>query len=147
MRPTAPLLTGCLLVLLPVSLRASDPGAVKDRGQPVSPQAAEFFEQHVRPVLAEKCFSCHGPKRQKAGLRLDSPAALFKGSDSGPVVVKGEPDRSPLIRAVRYDGDTKMPPTEKLPPQAVEALTRWVKMGAPWPQTMLAAGATAADTS
>ena len=37
--------------------------------------AVEFFEKNVRPVLAEHCFSCHGPKRQQAGLRLDSRAA------------------------------------------------------------------------
>src|SRR5262245_39478713 len=61
---------------------------------PVTPQAAEFFETHVRPVLAERCFSCHGDKMQMAGLRLDSRAALLKGSDHGPVVVAGDPEKS-----------------------------------------------------
>ncbi len=96
-------------------------------------QDAEFFEKHVRPVLAEKCFSCHGPKKQMAGLRLDSAEGVRKGSDQGSVVEPGQPEKSPLIRAVRQDGDLKMPPKGKLPAEAVEALTTWVKSGAHWP--------------
>jgi hypothetical protein len=101
------------------------------------PQAAEFFERRVRPILAEKCFSCHGEKKQKAGLRLDSRTALLKGSGTGPVVSPGNPSASPLILAVRQDGDVKMPPTGKLPAEAIEALTTWVKLGAPWPENSI----------
>jgi mono/diheme cytochrome c family protein len=102
---------------------------------PPSPEVIEFFEKRVRPVLAEHCFSCHGPQKQKGGLRLDSEAALLRGSESGKVVIPGDPDKSLLIRAIRHDGDAKMPPKEKLPADAIEALTAWVKMGAPWPMT------------
>src|SRR5262249_23469106 len=98
------------------------------------PQATEFFEKRVRPILAENCFSCHGEKKQKAGLRLDSREALLKGSETGPVVRPGNPSESALIRAVRQDGDVKMPPTGKLPAEAIDALTTWVKLGAPWPE-------------
>jgi mono/diheme cytochrome c family protein len=98
-------------------------------------QSAEFFESKVRPVLAENCFSCHGPEKQKGGLRLDSRAALLKGAGGEPVVVPGDPDQSILVKAVRHDGDTKMPPKKKLPDPAIEALSAWVKMGAPWPET------------
>ncbi len=61
--------------------------------------------------------------------------AFLKGADAGPVVVPGDPDKSDLVHAVRQDGDHKMPPAprSKLPPEAVEALATWVKMGAPWP--------------
>jgi cytochrome c553 len=121
MRPT------CLFLasLLAAPAFAADP--------PVSRQQAEFFEQHVRPVLVEKCFGCHGPRKQKGGLRLDSRAELLKGGDDGPVVQPGDPDGSALIHAIRQDGPTKMPPKGKLPPAAIAALTEWVKMGAPWP--------------
>src|SRR5689334_9603589 len=101
-----------------------------------TPREAEFFEKHVRPVLAESCFNCHGPQKHKSGLRLDSLESFLKGGDSGPVVVPGNPDASPMIQAVRYDGATKMPPKGKLKPQAVEALTAWVKMGVPWPKPL-----------
>ncbi|HEY1342204.1 MAG TPA: PSD1 and planctomycete cytochrome C domain-containing protein, partial [Bryobacteraceae bacterium] len=98
-----------------------------------NPQAVEFFEKHVRPLLVSKCQSCHGPKRQQGGLRLDSRAALLKGSDNGAVLAPGEPEKSLLVKAIRYDGDVQMPPKGKLPDEAVAHLTAWVKMGAPWP--------------
>ena len=72
---------------------------------PKSTEAGDFFETHVRPVLAENCFSCHGPERQMAGLRLDSRAGLLKGSQHGPVLVAGDPEKSTLIRAIRYRGE------------------------------------------
>src|SRR5579875_2679374 len=108
---------------------------------PANPQAVEFFEKHVRPVLATKCQSCHGPKRQQGGLRLDSHAALLKGSDNGPVVVPGQPDKSLLVKAIRYDGDVQMPPKGKLSDEAIAHLTEWVKMGAPWPEETVKADA------
>src|SRR5579884_2069128 len=101
---------------------------------PANPPAVEFFEKHVRPVLATKCQSCHGPKRQQGGLRLDSRAALLKGSENGAVVKPGQPDKSLLVKAIRYDGDVQMPPKGKLPDEAIAHLTEWVKMGAPWPE-------------
>jgi hypothetical protein len=100
----------------------------------VTDRRAEFFETRVRPVLVENCFTCHGPKKQKSGLRLDSRDSLLKGSDNGAVVVPGNPDGSALIRAIRYGGELKMPPRGKLNPEAIDALTSWVKMGVPWPE-------------
>jgi hypothetical protein len=122
------LLAGCTLLLCSPALSAEPPKPTAP-----DPQAVEFFEKRVRPILAEKCQSCHGPEKQKAGLRLDSRTALLKGSENGPVVVPGDPEKSRLIEAVRYDSETKMPPKDKLPAEVVEALTAWVKMGAPWP--------------
>jgi hypothetical protein len=100
-----------------------------------TPQALELFEKRVRPVLVDNCFSCHGEKKQKGGLRLDSRASLLKGSDTGLVVAPGHPDNSKLVQAIRQEGDLKMPPKGKLSPEAIEALTLWIKMGAPWPET------------
>jgi cytochrome c553 len=99
---------------------------------PPNPQGIEFFEKHVRPILVAKCQSCHGPKRQQGGLRLDSRAALLKGSDNGAVVVPGESNKSLLVKAIHYDGDVQMPPKSKLPDEAIANLTEWVKMGVPW---------------
>src|SRR5947209_4800903 len=104
-----------------------------------SAEAVEFFEKHVRPVLAEQCYSCHGEKKQSASLRLDRKADFLKGGDNGPVVVPGNPDKSPMIRAVRQSGELKMPPKTKLAAEAVEALTHWVKIGAPYPDDAVAA--------
>jgi hypothetical protein len=98
-----------------------------------APQEVEFFEKNVRPVLAENCFKCHGPKRQEGHLRLDSRDAMLKGNDKGPLVVPGAPEKSRLIIAVGYGGAIVMPPSKKLPAETIEAFTAWVKMGAPWP--------------
>ncbi|MBV9863713.1 MAG: PSD1 domain-containing protein [Abitibacteriaceae bacterium] len=115
----------------------------KPESQKVDPQTAEFFETQIRPVLANNCYSCHGPAKQKAGLRLDSPEGLLKGSASGPVISGHDADKSTLVQVVRYNGDTQMPPAGKLPAKDIAAIEAWVKMGAPWPNDKTADGATA----
>ena len=94
----------------------------------------EFFESKIRPLLVNRCYECHSGEAQslKAGLRLDSRAGVFKGGDSGPVVIPGEPDDSLLIRAVRYESN-EMPPDQKLSNSEITALVKWVEWGAPWP--------------
>src|SRR5262245_29559489 len=118
-------------VLLGAALLAAQPAPAAP--EKPSPQAVEFFEKHVRPVLVENCLKCHGPKRQEGELRLDSRAAMLKGNDKGPLLIPGEPEKSRLIKAVGYKDVIVMPPTAKLKPEAIDALTAWVKMGAPWP--------------
>lgn len=98
-----------------------------------SPDSVAYFESKVRPVLVEHCTPCHGEKKQKGGLRLDTAAGVKAGGESGPVLVAGKPDESRLIRAIRYDGDLQMPPDGKLPAGAVASLEAWVKAGAAFP--------------
>src|SRR5262245_21560127 len=83
----------------------------------------EFFEKRVRPVLAENCYGCHGPRKKRAGLQLDSAGAILRGGDRGPAVVPGKPDDSLLIRAVRYNGELRMPPRGKLGERQIADLT------------------------
>ena len=84
-----------------------------DPDQKTQAAREQFFEQNVRPLLAENCYSCHGDKKQKGGLRLDSLEAILKGGESGPAVVPGKPDESLLVEAINYDG-LEMPPNGKL---------------------------------
>ena len=107
--------------------------------RPIDREAADFFEARIRPVLVERCVECHGPEKQKGGLRLDSAAALRKGGETGPVLDPDDPDSSPLVLAVRYDDLVQMPPSGKLPDPVIADLTRWVHMGAPWPEVSLPA--------
>jgi hypothetical protein len=102
--------------------------------QPTAEQA-EFFEKEVRPLLAERCFDCHGGKKVRGGLKLTSRAAILRGGDTRPAAVPGKPDESLLIQAVRQAGDLKMPPKTRLSDQEIARLTRWVQMGLPWPET------------
>ena len=66
---------------------------------------------------------------------MDHIGYLKSGGDTGPAVVPGDPEKSPMIEAIRYKNDDfKMPPKEKLPDAEIAALEKWVKLGAPWPE-------------
>ncbi|CAN5137913.1 PSD1 and planctomycete cytochrome C domain-containing protein [soil metagenome] len=112
---------GLVLLLIAVgSTSAADPAGI------------EYFEKSVRPVLLENCASCHGVKKQSAGLRLDSVTGILKGADDGPVIVVGKPKESRLITAINHTTDVKMP-EKKLPAETIAVLTAWVERGAPMP--------------
>ena len=104
----------------------------------VSPLAAEQdFVRDVLPILRRACFECHGPEKQKGGLRLDSRAALLKGGDNGPPVEIGKPDRSELIaRISRTKGaDGVMPARgETLTKNEIAILRQWIADGLRWPE-------------
>ena len=109
------------------------PNASGQDPQP-SAEAVRFFEAHIRPVLVDQCFKCHGPEKQKAGLRLDSRSAMLGGGDTGPAIVPGHPEESVLVAALRYEEDgPQMPPSKRLPKEQIDTFSRWVEMGAPWP--------------
>jgi hypothetical protein len=97
--------------------------------------AADFFEARIRPLLAEHCIECHGPKEQSGQLRLDSREALLTGGEHGAAITPGDPAKSRLMAAVRREGELKMPPDKPLSQEQVAALTEWVKLGAPWPKS------------
>ena len=98
------------------------------------PADEEFFEKSVRPVLVDRCVSCHGAEKQSGGLRLDSRDALLQGGDGGAVVVLGRPAASRLIQAIRHE-DLEMPPDGRLTEPQIAALTHWVQTGAVWPES------------
>jgi hypothetical protein len=75
--------------------------------------ALDHFEKKVRPILAERCYFCHSASAPspQGGLMLDSVQGIRRGGNSGPVVDTQDPDRSLLLRALRYaDKNLKMPP-------------------------------------
>ncbi len=76
--------------------------------QAVPASTPEFFETKIRPVLANNCFGCH-TNTAMGGLRLDSPEALAKGGKRGAAIVAGDPDKSPLIAAIRASVRTCFP--------------------------------------
>ena len=122
-------------LIAPLFLAASV-GAAEPSLAPTATQL-EFFEKEVRPVLADHCYKCHGEKKQKSGLRLDSREYVLKGGELGPVVVPGNPETSRLILSINHVKATDvyaMPgEDDKLPPKAIAALTEWVRQGLPWP--------------
>src|SRR3978361_327030 len=77
-------------------------------GPPITPEAREFFEAKIRPVLAAECYECHNAKKTKGGLRLDYRAGWQKGGDTGEAIVPGDPKKSLLISSIKHtDPDLK----------------------------------------
>ncbi len=110
------------------------PGLRVHAAEPPDARGIEFFESRIRPILVEHCLACHGPDKQKAGLRLDAADSMRTGGDSGPVLEPGNPEDSLLVETIGYESVTRMPPRGKLAPEQVEALTEWVRIGAPMPE-------------
>ena len=104
----------------------------RNGNEKADPASIEFFEKDVRPILANRCQGCHGPAKQKGGLRLDARSSILSGGTSGPAVVPGDPKESLLVNAINYGETNQMPPKSKLPDAEIATLTRWVQMGAPW---------------
>jgi hypothetical protein len=116
-------------------------GAQEARSQApaFTPEAIEYFEKRIRPVLVDKCYRCHSAKSEKvkAGLLLDTREGLLKGGESGPAVIPGDVEKSLLIHAIRYsDDDLDMPPNkvDQLSLAQVHDFEQWVRMGAPDPR-------------
>ncbi|MCH2182703.1 MAG: PSD1 and planctomycete cytochrome C domain-containing protein [Mariniblastus sp.] len=97
------------------------------------------FERDIQPILEEHCWHCHGADEQESGLRLDLRQSMLAGGDYGqPAIVPGKPGKSYLLEVVNHlDEEMAMPPDgEKLPPEMIERLQRWIEQGAPWPGQM-----------
>ena len=93
------------------------------------------YDKDVKPVLEARCFKCHGPEKQKAGLRLDVKESVLKGGESGePAVVPGNALKSHLLKLVMSNDPTEyMPPKgDRLTMAEVELIKRWVEEGAHW---------------
>jgi hypothetical protein len=135
--------------LLACLVTAAVCGGVEAAPTVADPVDAAFFETHVRPVLVERCGSCHGAEKQKAGLRLDGLVGMLRGGESGPAIEPGDPAASNLVAAIRHES-WEMPPDGRLPDDQIVAIERWIAAGAPWPGSkpaaeLIAAGLPAAE--
>jgi mono/diheme cytochrome c family protein len=127
-------LAGWLVVLAwaiaPVRTAEAQSGAASDR-------PAVDFSRQIQPILAKRCFPCHGPDKAEAGLRLNGREAALAGLDSGEhAIVPSKPDQSELLRRVTSDDEsTRMPPEGKpLSAAEIQRLRQWIADGAPFEQ-------------
>ena len=97
----------------------------------------EFFENHIRPVLVDTCYRCHGedPDKLKGGLNLTSREGLLTGGSRGPALAPGDLAASRMMQALEYGNeDLQMPPSGKLPASVLANFRAWIGMGAPDPR-------------
>jgi uncharacterized membrane protein len=94
------------------------------------------FARHVQPILVQDCVSCHGTGVKRGALRLDAKKLAFSGGNSGPAIIAGDPDKSPLLRRVLgLDQKARMPMDH--PPLSdvqTKILSAWIAQGANWPE-------------
>ena len=99
--------------------------------------AAVDYAKDVKPLLRERCYSCHGALKQKAKLRLDTVELMLKGGEDGAVIERGKPDKSSIIgRVTNSDPEERMPPPHEGEPftaAQVAMLREWIATGAPAP--------------
>ena len=138
------------------SAASSSPGAAGNQPQPVAshPEASNkssapgrdshaaeaggssIFADQIRPILAARCYQCHGPDVQQNGLRLDSLAAVLKGSDSGKVIAPGSSEKSRLVRRLTAADRPQMPYGGPPLPQAqIDLIKHWIDAGAQGPDS------------
>lgn len=95
---------------------------------------SSVFAKEVRPILAARCYSCHGPETQQNGLRLDSLSGILKGSDYGPVVVPHKAEGSRIMRRLLAKDRPQMPyGGPPLSPDQIVTIRKWIDSGAPGP--------------
>ena len=89
------------------------------------------YDDHILPLLRDKCISCHGPDKKSAGLQLHNYARLMAGGSGGVIVKAGDPDSSALYRVVAHLEEPFMPPkSPMLPKENLELVKNWIVGGA-----------------
>lgn len=104
-------------------------------------KAAPDFAREIRPLLDKHCVKCHGPEKQKGGIRFDTKEGAFKKGESGePTIVPGNAAKSRLIQLVSSKDETERMPSKGDPLSAlqIDLLRRWVDAGAEWLETLAA---------
>jgi cytochrome c553 len=121
---------------------APKPHAV-EAAAPAPVESSTLFSSQVRPILAARCYTCHGSDAQQNGLRLDSLAAILKGSDSGPILTPGHSDKSRLMRRLEAQERPLMPyGGPPLSAGEIAVVRAWIDAGAPGPDSTAPIAAT-----
>lgn len=104
--------------------------------EPTPEQTAKglaLFKKHVRPLLIERCFNCHGGKFMESELNMSTREKLLAGGKEGPAIVPGEAEESLLYKLITHSRLPNMPYEEtKLPDEAIAKIVEWINLGAPY---------------
>ncbi|HEV3024582.1 MAG TPA: DUF1549 domain-containing protein, partial [Pirellulales bacterium] len=132
-RTVKPLVFAWYIVSLADCAAATEPAV----GLPPPANRQINFVSDVQPILASRCYSCHGAEKQKGGYRLDVKAIALTGGDEGDAIIPGNSADSPLIHYVAgLDEDQRMPAEgDPLTAEQVSILRAWIDQGAVWPDS------------
>ena len=116
-----------------IGLAVFAPVAFSQEAKPAAPAAPKInYDEHIRPILREHCFTCHSVDKQESGLQLDSYAKAMAGGSSGEIVIAGDLGSSRLWALVSQMEEPKMPPKQdKLPAAKLDLISKWIEQGAP----------------
>lgn len=146
-RPVHALLRPVLAIAAGVLAVCAGPAVAPSHAAETAAAGSPDFVRDIQPIFAESCVECHGPAKQKGGLRLDSRAAAMKGGTTGPSILPGKGAESYLVHRIKgLNDEPKMP--EKKPALSAEQtalVVRWIDAGAVWPDS--AAGGATADVT
>ncbi len=129
----------CLSILVFVSPSFAQTPAKAEKHSPSKPATLAIdFDRHIRPILSDACYACHGPDKnaRESNLRLDTRAGAFADLGGYRAIVPGRPEKSELIRRLESDDENeKMPPPaahQKITPGQIELIRKWIAAGADW---------------
>jgi cytochrome c553 len=127
-------------LLIAGALLAAKPQAATQAGAAQTPQVTTggpvVFATQIRPVLASRCYPCHGPDIQQHGLRLDSLQAILTGSGSGKVVTPGDSQNSRIVRRLLGLEQPQMPyGGPPLSAEQIDLIRKWIDQGAQGPDS------------
>ncbi len=126
-------ITNAMRLLAAFTLLALAAGAAAEDAKPVDGKAPAklTYDEHVRPILREHCFSCHNQDTKKSDLSLASFASAMQGGSTGQVIEPGDLGSSRLWALVSHAEEPKMPPNQdKLPAAKLDVIKAWIEGGA-----------------
>ena len=131
-RPPLSTWLAALCLALPYIEAPAEATAAPSGTTPPAESAAIDYQRQVKPIFTRHCVGCHGAVKPRGGLRLDTAAAALKGGKSGPAIVVGQGNESPIITAVRGDGPGERMPLNRPPLTAsdIKLLKDWIDQGA-----------------
>jgi hypothetical protein len=99
---------------------------------PTKKPAKITYDEHVQPILKDKCVGCHNQDKKRAGLVLNNYTKVMEGGSSGAAVKPGDPDNSLLFKVMAHTAEPFMPPkSAKLPKDSLDIIHKWIAGGAP----------------
>ena len=89
--------------------------------------SADLWKAHIAPIFQSNCVKCHGGAKKKASLDIRSLESILAGSENGPVIEKGYPEKSSIYTVLRAEADPHMPPKGQLNNNEIEYLRVWIE--------------------